>query len=300
ESLKGSGESIFALNILGKSLMVLRQFEAALKCFQKAQSMSPLNLERLVMIAESQAEVGESEVAKDTIAKAKDIDPESPIVQEGEVRVAVSSGDSDSAKKMLGQIEGVGNVISYLNNKAVAHAKCGLNDEGIDIYKKTLNAVPDDRVDTRAVVIYNMALAKIRRNDLADALVDLEEIIKHSETKVTKKAQSLKKRLEAAVGSNTGIALREADQNSHQQMSSTPESPTHDESQAADETTIVSTVVQSSPGEQCCYLVFRSSAEVQEPLKKLLSTPPRFKMRKPIERGETFMGADANRGGKAS
>jgi CheY-like chemotaxis protein/Flp pilus assembly protein TadD len=300
ESLKGTTESIFALNILGKSLMILRQYEQALKCFQKAQSLSPMNLERLVMIAETQAEVGDTAAAKETIADAKDIDPNSMIVAEGGAKVAIASGDPEAAKKILSKIEGVGNVISYLNNKAVAHAKCGHTTEGVELYQKTLDSIPDSKTDIRAIVTYNMALAKIKNNDLPGALIDLAEVMAFPEAKVAKKAASLKKRLDSAISTNSSIALREADHQPSVVVPTNPESPTADDSQAADASSITSTAVQTVAGDLCCYMVYKTSISDTAEYKKLTATPPRFKLRKAIERGETFAGADANASKKAS
>jgi CheY-like chemotaxis protein len=287
ESLKGTTESIFALNVLGKSLMVLRKFEQALKCFQKAQSMSPINLERLISMAEGEAEAGDLEAANEALAQAKDIDPFCETVLEGAAKVAIASGSSDSAKKMLGQIEAIGNVISYLNNKAVAHAKCGLFDESLELYRKTLDSVPDDKFDVKATVTYNYALAKIRHNELADALVDLDSIIKMPENKITKKAASLKNRLQTAVAANAAFALNESDQ-----YSASPTSTT-DEEQAADSSTIASAIVQTTAGDLCCYMIYKSEAPPTDALKKIMATPPKFKFRKAIERGERFENGDS-------
>ena len=52
EAIKNSGDSIFILNLLGKAMMHLREFAAALRCFEKAKSISPMNIERLCQIAE--------------------------------------------------------------------------------------------------------------------------------------------------------------------------------------------------------------------------------------------------------
>lgn len=289
ESLKGTSESIFALNVLGKSLMILRQFDAALKCFQKAQSLSPVNLERLVTMAETQAEMGNIEAAEENVAKAKDIDPDSNTTKEGEIKVALASGSPEAAKKMLGQIESIGNVISYLNNKAVAHSKCGFMEEGIDIYKKTLDSVPEEKLDVRSVVTYNMALAKIRKGDLADALLDLDAVIAIPGAKVAKKAQSLKERLQSSLSNNTTFALRESDNSSP--AAPAPEGPVNDESKAADASTIAAAVVETTAGDLCCYLVFKTTAEDSANLKKLMATPPKFKARKAIARAESINSA---------
>lgn len=292
ESLKGTTESIFALNVLGKSLMILRQFEAALKCFQKAQSLSPVNLERLVMMAETQAELGETEAAEETVAKARDIDPDSSTAKEGEVRVALASGSGDAAKKMLGQIEAIGNVISYLNNKAVAHSKCGFMEEGIEIYRKTLDSVPEDKIDVKAVVTYNMALAKIRKGDLADALIDLDLVMAIPGARVAKKAQSLKERLQSSLAANAAFALRESDDTPATAPAlTTPEGPTNDESKVADAATVAAAAVETTAGDLCCYLVYKASGEDHANLKKILATPPKFKARKAIARAESINSA---------
>ncbi len=289
ESLKGATESIFALNILGKSLMTLRQYEAALKCFQKAQSMSPVNLERLILTAETQAEIGQAEAATETVAKAKDIDPDSTTVTEGEVRVAVASGSPESAKKMIGQMQDIGKLISYLNNKAVAHSKCGFQEEGIELYRNTLESVPDDQVEIKAVVTYNMALAKIRKNDLADALVDLAELIAIPGTKVGKKAASLHARLQSSVASNTDFTLREADAPASSVV------VTQEGEKIADGATMASFAVEIESGDMCCYLVFKSTAEESSDQKKILTTPPKYKPRNSISRGAAFASDVSNK-----
>jgi CheY-like chemotaxis protein len=292
EAIKQSGESLFALNILGKSLMILRQFEQALKCFQKAQGVSPMNLERLVMIAETQAEIGDAVSAGATINKSKDIDPDSKTVQDGEVKVALATGSSDAAKDILGKMESMSNIIGYLNNKAIAHAKCGFGKEGIEIYEKTIQSIPPDKRDILAIVNYNMALAKIRNGDLAGAMPDLDAVIAIPESRVHKKAANLKERLSPALTTGMTFSLREADQvQAPTPESSSPESAAVDAPKIADATTLIKAMLEMAPGDQCCYLVFQSTAPIDADLTKALSTPPKFKLRKTIERGETFTGS---------
>jgi DNA-binding response OmpR family regulator len=294
EAIKQSGESLFALNILGKSLMILRQFDQSLKCFQKAQSVSPMNLERLVIIAETQAETGDTQAAQESINKAKDLDPDSAAVQEGEAKVALASGNSEAAKEILGQLESMTNVIGYLNNKAVAHAKCGFADEGIQLYEKTLAAVPTNQRETMAVVNYNMALAKIRKGDLNNGLTDLEAVLAVPESRVYKKAADLKQRLVPAVKTGVTFSLKEGQQGpfpGDQSQAST----SGDEATAADATTLVKALMEVFPGDHCCYLLFKSTATESAELIKAMSVPPKFKLRKVIERGETFAGAEGTK-----
>jgi CheY-like chemotaxis protein len=294
EAIKSSGESLFALNVLGKSLMILRQFEAALKCFQKAQGVSPMNLERLVTIAETQAEAGDATAAEASINRAKDIDPDSTTVQEGEVKVALATGSPDAAKAILGKMESMNNIIGYLNNKAIAHAKCGFGKEGIEIYEKTLESIPEDKRDILAIVNYNMALAKVRNGDLAGAVPDLDAVIAYPESRVHKKAVSLKERLSPALDKGMTFSLREADQVAPDPQQEVGAGDTV--TKTADATTLIAAMLEIAPGDHCCYLVFQSTEAADSELTKAMATAPKYQVRKTIERAETFLGG----GGKAT
>ena len=292
DAIKQSGESLFAINILGKSLMFLRQYEPALKCFQKAQAISPMNLERLLMIAETHAEVGHQAEAQESLNKAKDIDPNSAVVTEGAAKVAVASGSLHEAKALFSTLESTGSLIRYLNNKAVAHAKCGYPNEGIEIYEKTLSAIPSDQSDIVAIVSYNMALAKIRKGDLMPALADLEAVLVSKESRVHKKALSLKARLEPTVQDKSTFTLRESDRS----LGPTPDTKVAPDDTSSSQVTsgsLINVILDMAPGDHCCYLLFKSSAEDPPELTKILATPPKFTARKTIERGETFSGSDS-------
>jgi hypothetical protein len=55
---------------------------------------------------------------------------------------------------------------------------------------------------------------------------------------------------------------------------------------------LINVILDMAPGDHCCYLLFKSSAEDPPELTKILATPPKFTARKTIERGETFSGSD--------
>jgi CheY-like chemotaxis protein len=288
EAVKHAGESLFALNILGKCLMTMRDYDSALKCFKKAQSISPMNLERLVIMAEVQAELGDIDEAKDSLNKAKDIDPENRVVSEGMARVAIASGASSDAQTALASLDSNINLIRYLNNKAVAHAKCGFAVEGLEIYQKTLAAIPRKEHELIAVVIYNAALAKIRSSDQKGAMDDLEKLLSGKASRVSKKAESLKRRLEEAMKEGRDFTLPESDpaipSTSSQEASaqSTPD---------AAASSLINSMLSLSPGELCCYLLFKSTAFEVPELKKALANSPKFQRRKSLQRDESFTGS---------
>jgi tetratricopeptide (TPR) repeat protein len=287
EAVKHAGESLFALNILGKCLMTMRDYDSALKCFKKAQSISPMNLERLVIMAEAQAELGDKEEAKDILNKAKDIDPENRVVSEGIARVAIASGTGAEAQNALASLDSNINLIRYLNNKAVAHAKCGFAVEGLEIYQKTLAAIPRKEHELIAVVIYNAALAKIRSSDQKGAMDDLEKLLSGKASRVSKKAESLKGRLQEAIKEGRDFTLPDSDPatpstGSHEALAqSTPD---------AAASSLINSMLSLRPGELCCYLLFKSTALEGPELKKALANPPKFQRLKSLLRDESFAG----------
>ena len=61
----------------------------------------------------------------------------------------------------------------------------------------------------------------------------------------------------------------------------------------ADATTLIQAMLEIAPGDQCCYLLFQSTAPADSELIKAMATAPKYKVRKTIVRGETFLGGSA-------
>lgn len=285
DALKRSGDSILVLNLLGKIFMNLRDFASALKCFEKAQTMAPLNIERLCTIAEVQSEMGNYGKARDTIHDAKKVDADNVRVTEAEAKVELNAGNVEGAKKLMSQLEALGNVVSYMNNQAVTFSRSGHIDKGIEQYAKTLGAIPDEHHETKAIVTYNLALAYARANRLDEAKAELAKI---GESKVVKKSKSLLSRVEQSLSNGRPLSLHA--------VPTAAESPaggvTEQDEAGKWESASTLAAIEIRRGEIGCYLVF-SDAAPPEQGKRLLDKPLRFKARNAIERSET-MGADKN------
>ena len=111
EAIKHSGDSIYTLSLLGKIMMNLREFDIALKCFEKAQQLAPMNLERLCQIAEVHSEMKEKEKAQEAVEEASELDPDSQRVAETEAKLAINNGETNNAKKILSQLKAIENVV---------------------------------------------------------------------------------------------------------------------------------------------------------------------------------------------
>jgi len=303
EAIKHAGESIFILNLLGKALINLREFETALKCFQKAQTLAPLNLERLCQIAEIHSELGDTSKANEILEEAKDIDPDSQRVMEAEAKSAINNGETNVAKKIMGQLKAMENVVAYMNNRSVALARCGMISEGIEGYKKTIESIPDERPDIKSIVHYNIAFAHIRANQLPEAKSELEQSVQVKTSKVLMRAEALLKRVNQAIDKGTQLTIAKTDPALNRTLgalhASTPggapqavgeaeKADAHEAKEAAKSKVLA--VVDNKPGEMACHMVYKSSLQNAR-ISKMLEGQLRFNPRKAIERAES-MGAD--------
>jgi CheY-like chemotaxis protein len=294
QSLKTSGDSLLVLNILGKAFMHLKDHMSALKCFQRAQEMSPNNIERLCNIAESQSEIGDNDAAKETLGNAKNLDGGSEKVSEAEAKVALAQGDVESAKEIMSDMKQVTSLVAYMNNKAVAYAKCGFPKEAVEIYEKTIQSIPEKEIQTKAVVTYNFALSLIKMNDFENAsakLLTLSSI----ESKVTKKAASLADRLKKTIESGQEFKLRTDEKPAVSPTPSNPESASkHDEKSPgpSDDSVLASeqdyrdmlAAIDLKKGDLCCFLIFQSPDVPDTKSSALLAKTPRFQIRHTIEK----------------
>ena len=294
EAIKQSGDSVFTLNLLGKILVNLREFDLSLKCFQKAQTIAPQNIERICAIAEVQSELGNSAAAQEAIDKAKGIDSENDRVQEAEAKIAIDVKDVVRAKKIMGSLQAIERVVAAMNNSAVAMANCGMVGEGIDKYMVTMESIPDKRRDIKAIVLYNLSLAYVRNAVFLEARDTLTKCIELKEAKVFYKASALKKKVEKALETGGGIDLKQdLKVNAQPNKAKGETAAEEDNSEESVEVKVareVTAALQVNRGEIGCYLLYRAE-KVDPRALKLIEKMPRFTIRSAIEREESH-GAD--------
>ncbi|MFK7873643.1 MAG: response regulator [Oligoflexales bacterium] len=207
----GKGDTLIALNLLGKSLIKLGDFQSALECLNRAKEISPKNIERLCIISEVYVEMGDNKSAEDSIESAKKIDEENLLVVQSTAKMALENGQKDKAKNIMDQLESMDEVISTMNNRAISLTRNGELDRGVEIYQRTLESIPENRQDKRAIVIYNLALNQIRNTQYDDAMKNLEQAVSISkEFKIHKKCLSVKSQLKRAIEHGKKITLSAA------------------------------------------------------------------------------------------
>ena len=288
EAIKTSTDSIMLLNLLGRIMMKTGDFVAALKCLEKAQEMSPMNLGRLCEIAEVQSEMGDAEAAKETVEQAKEQDENADSVMETAAKVEVSSGDANKAKEIMAKMDSLSEVISYMNNKAVALAKTNQITESVELYNKTFESIPDDKSEIKAIVKYNLGLAMIKQNQLPEALKAMTEALEVGNSRVKDKAASLKARVQKAIDADGELKLQSDTKEAASEEIGSPEEPP----KMQEENIEIFGTITKSPGSYGFYKLYQSANEI-ELVKKMLSKKlPRFSPRETIQREASLAGIE--------
>lgn len=203
DAVREAGDPREALEILSKSLMKLREFEAALRCLENVTVLSPYNVNYLCEIAECHLESGDDTKYESYLGQAKDLDPDAQVVMETEAKGALQRGHTETAKKLLQNLKSFKDVLAFMNNRAVALIQVGKHAEGLDLYKKALDSLPDGQAEARALLSYNLGLGFARSGRLEEANAAMANALLSKNTNRIQKARSLKSRLVKAITEST-------------------------------------------------------------------------------------------------
>lgn len=202
-------DSLPALSLIGKIFLKLHDFSAATAFLEKARSFSPANIERLCLLAEAYDELEAHDKSRDTLDACKRLDPGHEQVIETELKLALRRGRIDEAKRLMATLHAFDDMVSFINNKAIVMSVTGRTDEGVQLYRRALQSVPNSRPDVRATLLYNLALAFVRKDLLDEAIFHLEQC-PDVKSAIGKKIQDLYHKLDAARKAGRKIRLADA------------------------------------------------------------------------------------------
>jgi CheY-like chemotaxis protein/tetratricopeptide (TPR) repeat protein len=310
-ALKNTKESIFPLNLLGKVFMKLGDYEAALRCYEKARNLAPQNLERLCAIAEAELHQEQAGAASETVQEAAALDPDAMAVKEATVKVATSTGDVGKARKILESMSSIEGFLSFTNNRAVSLARTGKVVEGIKLYKQAIDSIPPARKRELAVMRYNLGLAYARAGEMEDAKAELTRSVDVGVARISAKAGSLLERIGAAMKSGGDLMLRTGDKEIRagaevEEKKVDPAAAAEasakkvmDEAKQAQREAALA-VVEADPGALCCFMIYRPSGKPDERVAKLLAKALKYTPRDAITRDATHGVEKAMKAGSGS
>jgi DNA-binding response OmpR family regulator/thioredoxin-like negative regulator of GroEL len=276
-------EQLKVISLLGKCFLKLRNFRDATACLQRANELAPRNMERMCILAESHAEMGNTSAAAELIDKASAQDAGAANVKVAASKVALHAGNSKKAAKLFAGMSGLTFLVADLNNSAVAHIREGDYKRGLDLYAQTLEALPPSEEGLRVRIKYNLALAYARKKDLETSKEILDEIPQDFMAPVMAKVHQFRKKLERAISQERDFEFDKTDD-----IPQTKE--VHETAVQLDLETerIREHIMLAQPGNRCLHLIFRCPSCVKAETSDLLKAPPRFALRSSIQREEGF------------
>ena len=286
-ALKIKGDSLILMNLLGKCFVKLKNFDMSLKCFEKANVVSPMNLGRLLNMAEAQLNTGQTGQAKETVKKIKGIDEGCKKVDETECKIALEAGETQKAQQLMAKVESSNKLIAYMNNKAVALIKMGKYAEGIELYNRTIESVPSQWVDVLNNVTYNLGLAYTRLGEYQLAKETFNKIKANRSSGLFSKCESLKGRIDKSAKTGDKLILAEE---SNQDIEEKMEEANGADGVATNEKgkgrsiNELLAAIETKRGDICCYLIYRDVEDVTPNRDKLVNNMPQFHERKTIEK----------------
>ena len=285
EALRLGGDTLALLNLVGKALLRLQQYARALQCFEKANAICSINVERLLSVAEVNLHLDRPSDASKALDAAATIDRSNPALGELKCKLDLEAGDLDAAVKGIDGLESVPRVAAYINNRAIALARSGRFEDGIALYQRAIQCLSGKWNDLGASVSYNLGLAYARYGEYDDALKTLQTICTDPAVPVFKKALSLMRKIKASLKDGTvlfsdqGAGTGLGEENFAHVVSG--KSKTQDTRQNLEE---LMTKITASRGDLCCYLIFHSLEEMDPKAQVLFEKMPRFALRKAVEK----------------
>lgn len=278
EAIKVGGDVLTLLTLVGKSLLKVGDFERALKYLDKANSICPSNIERLLNIAEANIQLDRLDAAQDAISNSKMLDPSNVDVQQMERKVKIVKGEALTQTNAMNDREFGRDIISYMNNRAVALSRTKRLDDATKLYQSTVDSIPSNWQALRDVVNYNLALAYSRQNNAQKAVEVLEQMANMNEmSPLFKRVKSLREKAMNALSGKAELVVNDPAKADDFVVSAPSETPA-DSTEVEDHfTQLVIEPTELQPAEIGCYQVFQIAALETSPLlEQTIAFKPKF------------------------
>ena len=191
--------------LLAKCLFQLGDKTLAVQMLEKAKLVSPFNINIRLALMEMNYDLGNLTQATAAIEEAEKIDGGNSEVIEAGAKLSLLTGRTEQASHFFSHMENHSEIITRMNNQAVSFIQAGEFQRGIDLYQSAIKALPKDEKDLLGVVHYNLALAYLRHDDIAQCIKVLQVNSNFQDSRVQGKAAQLSKRLQESLAAGKKI-----------------------------------------------------------------------------------------------
>lgn len=167
-----------ALNLKSKVLVAKGSYDEALVYMEIAQTISPLNIQRLIGMGEIHLANGRLKMALEKFERAYKSCPTDEAAIIGMAKVKIEMGETDEGIMYLNQLKDTNGAISDINLRAVILAKTNCFRESVTLYDRAIKCSANEALLSK--LQYNKALAYIRVKKIGSAKDCLEESIRHN------------------------------------------------------------------------------------------------------------------------
>ena len=196
-----------SMEVLGKSLMKLRQFDLAIRCLENVRFLSPTNVDHLCNLAECYLEQDDEKSFDTLLNAAKEIDEDAPKVVETELKGELKKKNAAKTRYLMQKLKSYQEILTFMNNRAVSLIHTGNTDEAFELYQKTIAALPPGRGDLSAVIHYNLSLGYARSGRLDEASKVLPKALHSKDPALAAKAGRLAKNITKALTSGKQLTF---------------------------------------------------------------------------------------------
>lgn len=162
-----------ANNLLARVMMKTKRWDQATQILQTANSLSPLNGERLLMLGDAFYGSGDLDKAMGYYQEAHELGAKHEDQANcGIGKIKLAQGHVEEALELFKQSASEEEAAGYFNNAAIFSVRNHRYDEAIKLYKTALKALKTNKL--KAVVYTNLGLAYKKKQDLtkAEAMID--------------------------------------------------------------------------------------------------------------------------------
>lgn len=171
-------QDIKLLNRKASLLMEMGKLEEAKECFELADKVAPLNIERMNQMAELYLDMDMPEKSVEKYKDVLGVTPEEPELKFSIFEKLSAKGYDESAISFCKEITSSVEVVKHYNNSGVMKSKVGHAEEAINKYEYALKLIPEDK--NRSKIYFNMAIAHInskKKGSLEKASQCLEQCL---------------------------------------------------------------------------------------------------------------------------
>ncbi|MCX6118303.1 MAG: tetratricopeptide repeat protein [Proteobacteria bacterium] len=164
--LKGDGNNIGLINTAGRMCMKLGKLADAKSFLEKADSLAPMNLDRMNSMAQLYLQAKFPEKAVGVFKQLVKLNPEHPEYKFDVFKKLYDAGYDEHAVSFGKDVAQPMEIVRHYNNKGVLLAKDGRQPEAIKEYERAVKFFPKFKENNR--IYYNMALALIASKNKED------------------------------------------------------------------------------------------------------------------------------------